>query len=155
LFFRKSPTMKGNDDTYYNIDNFPLSYEEDDFDSSLVSLNHSYHNDLISNLNHTLNKTNSISIFSYSSPFTYIIFILIVYLFLTMILLTFSLYKQRQIEIENFYFGDTDEDIEQGKRYLAWKQLLIGKIRKGDIEPLLCHQNDQQSKTTTFPLHLV
>ncbi|CAF0769217.1 unnamed protein product [Rotaria sordida] len=151
-----STIIHRNNDVYYNVDSFPLSYEEDNFDSSSILLNHSYYDDILLNLNHTLNKTNSLSILSLSSPLTYIIFIIISYLILTIILLTFSLYKQRRNEIENFYFGDTDEDIAQEKRYLAWKQLLIGKIKKGDMEPLLSDENDQQQISTgTFPLHIV
>jgi hypothetical protein len=133
-----------------NTDTFPLSYEDDDFDSSSsITLNRSYYDDFIS---HISNKTLTSSIFSYSSPFTYIILIIICYFILTLILLTFSLYKQRQTEIENFYFGDTNEEIERGKRYLAWKQLLIGKIKKGDMQPLL---TDQQNNPRTFPLDVV
>ena len=99
--------------------------------------------------------------FHFSSPFSYIILILIVYSLLTIILLSFSLYKQRQTEIENFYFGDTEEDIQQAKRSLIWKQLLIGKITKGDMEPLLFQTNSDSTqsnsdpKTATFPLHIV
>lgn len=74
------------------------------------------------------------------------------YLILTIILLTFSLYKQRQTEIENFYYGDSDEEIEQGKRLLKWKKYLINKIRKGDMQPLITNQM-QDSKT--FPLDIV
>lgn len=143
------------DDIYYNTDSFPLSYEDGDLDASSMSLNHSYYDDALLTLNHTLNKTNSSSILSVSNPLTYIIFIIISYIILTIILLTFSLYKQRRTEIENFYFGDTDEDIEQEKRYLAWKRLLIRKIRKGDMEPLLADGKDQHINTETFPLHLV
>jgi len=151
-----STIFKQNDDVYYNTDRFPLSYEEDDFDSSSISLNRSYYDDILLNFNHTLHKINSFPLLSFSSPFTYIILIIICYLILTIILLTFSLYKQRQTEIENFYFGDTDEDIERGKRYLAWKQLLIRKIKKGDMEPLLSNKNDQQINTgSTFPLYVV
>ncbi|CAF0971662.1 unnamed protein product [Rotaria sp. Silwood1] len=150
-----STIIHRNDDIYYNVDSFPLSYEEDDFDSSSILLNRSYYDDILLNLNHTLNKTNLSSILSLSSPITYIIFIIISYLILTIILLTFSLYKQRRHEMENFYFGDTDEDIAQEKRYLAWKQLLIRKIKKGDMEPLLSDENDQQISTVTFPLHIV
>jgi hypothetical protein len=139
-------------DVYYNTDTFPLSYEDDDFDSSSMTLNRSYYDDFLS---HSLNKTTTSSLFSFSSPFTYIILIIVSYLILTIILLTFSLYKQRQTEIENFYFGDTDEEIERGKRYLAWKQLLIRKIKKGDMEPLLTNRNDQQINPRTFPLDVV
>jgi hypothetical protein len=146
-----STIFNRNNDVYYNSDTFPSSYDEDDFDSSSITLNRSYYDDLLLNLN----KTNSFSILSLSSPFTYIILIIIFYFILTIILLIFSLYKQRQTEIENFYFGDTDEDIEQGKRYLAWKKLLIQKIKKGDMEPLLSNKNDQQINTTTFPLYVV
>jgi hypothetical protein len=144
-----------NYEDYYNTDSFPLSYEEDDFDSSSILLNRSYYDDFLLNLNHTLNKTTSSSILSLSSPFTYIILIIISYLILTILLLTFSLYKQRQTETEDFYFGDTDEDIEQEKRYLIWKQFLIGKIKKGDMKPLLLDRNDQQINTGTFPLYVV
>src|SRR5438874_2182308 len=126
-----------NNDFYDYSDNFPLSYEDNDF-----LINRTYYDDYILNNNQTFNLTNSdvlslSSIFSFSSPFSYIFLILIVYFILTIILLSFSLYKQRQNEIENFYLGDTEEDIEQAKRSLIWKQLLIGKIRKGDMQPLL------------------
>ena len=118
-------------DPYEYSDIFPLPYEDDDF------INGTSYDDYMLNSNQTFNSTNSdlislSSIFTFSSPFSYIFIILIVYLVLTVILLSFSLYKQRQTEIENFYFGDTEEDIEQAKRSLIWKQLLIGKIRKGD-----------------------
>lgn len=84
------------------------------------------------------------------------VMILIVYIFLTIVLLSFSLYKQRQTEMENFYFGDTEEDIQQGKRYFAWKQFLIGKIRKGDMKPLLNNDHeDENSKQSPFPLETV
>jgi hypothetical protein len=114
-----------------------------------------------------INVTNSdvislSSILNFSTPFSYIFLILIVYLILTIILLSFSLYKKRQTEIENFYFGDNEEDIQQAKRCLIWKQLLIEKITKGDMEPLLIetysdsnYQIDSKSKTQTFPLHIV
>jgi hypothetical protein len=150
-----STLINPNDDIYYNSDSFPLSYEDDDFNSSSISLNRSYYDDFLLNLNPKVNKTNSSSILSLSSPFTYIILIIICYLILTIILLTFSLYRQRQTESENFYFGDSDEEIEQGKRYLAWKQLLIKKIRKGDMDPLLFNGKDQQINTETFPLYVV
>lgn len=142
-------------EVYYNTDSFPLSYEEDDFDSSSITLNRSSYDDVFFNLNYTLNKTNLSLLLSLSSPFTYIIIIIVSYLILTIILLTFSLYKQRQTEIENFYFGDTDEDIQRGKRYLLWKQFLIKKIKKGDMKPLLSNQNDQEINTGTFPLYVV
>ena len=76
-------------------------------------------------------------------------------------LLSLSLYKQRQIEIENFYFVDTEEEIEKAKRCLIWKQSLIGRITKGDMEPLLIdtYSNSDgmtsESKTVNFPLQLV
>ena len=135
--------INGNND----VDSFPLSYEEDHFDSSSISLNRSFCEEILLNLN----KTTSSIIFSFSSPFTILIFIIISYLILTIILLIFSLYKQRQTEIENFYFGDTEEDIEQGKRYLRWKQYLIQKIQKGDIKPLLTTENNPE----TFPVYIV
>jgi hypothetical protein len=145
-----------NNDFYDYSDNFPLPYEDEDLN------NRTYYDDYLFNNNQTLNLTNSddyLSIFSFSSPFSYIFFILIIYLILTIILLSFSLYKQRENEIENFYFGDTEEEIQQTKRYLLWKQLLIGKIRKGDMEPLLIdtysNGQDSQSKTATFPLQIV
>jgi hypothetical protein len=153
-----STLQYSNNDLYDYSDSFPLPYEDEDI------INRTYYDDYIFNNNQTFNLTNSdllslSSIFSFSSPFSYIFFILIIYLILTIILLSFSLYKQRQNEIENFYFGDTEEEIEQGKHYLLWKQLLIGKIRKGDMEPLLIDTysdgQDLQSKTTTFPLQIV
>jgi hypothetical protein len=152
------------DDLYYYADSFPLPNDDDEFNIDLT--NRTYYDDYALNSNQTFNLTNSnvlslSSIFSFSSPFSYIILILIVYSLLTLILLSFSLYKQRQTEIENFYFGDNEEDIEQTKRSLIWKQLLIGKITKGDMEPLLfqthsdSNQFDSESKTATFPLHIV
>jgi len=139
---------QSNNDFDYNTDIFPLSYDDDGFDSSAIRLNHSFYDDILSNYNSTLNKTNS----SNSSPFTFMILIVMSYLILTIILLTFSLYKQRQTEIENFYYGDSDEEIEQGKRLLKWKKYLINKIRKGDMQPLITNQM-QDSKT--FPLDIV
>lgn len=127
------------------IDTFPLSYEDDQFDSLLI--NRSVYEEIFKK-----NSTSSSSsIFSFSSPFTFLFLIISSYLILTLILLTFSLYKQRQMEIENFYFGDTDEEIEQGKRHFQWKQFLIDRIEKGDMEPLLTNQNEQR----TFPLDIV
>ncbi|CAF1415470.1 unnamed protein product [Adineta steineri] len=140
-----------NDDIYYNNENFPLTYDDNDYNSSSLLFNRSYYDEL----NHKLTKTyssSSSSFLSFSSPFTYIFLIIVCYLILTIILLTFSLYKQRQMEIENFYFGDSDEDIEQGKRYLIWKQLLIRNIKKGDMEPLLSNSNIQRE---TFPMDIV
>ncbi|CAF1630712.1 unnamed protein product [Rotaria magnacalcarata] len=150
-----STKIQRNTVTYYNVDSFPLSYEDDDFDSSSLSLNHSYYDEFLLRLNRTLNKTDSSSMLSLSSPITYIMLIVISYLILTVIILTFSLYRQRRAEIENFYFGDTDEDIAQERRYISWKRLLIEKVEKGDMEPLLSDGNNQEIKTATFPLHIV
>lgn len=147
--------IQRNNDIYYNVDRFPSSYDEEDFELSSVSSNHSYYDDFLSDFNHTLNKINSSTILSLSSPITYIIFIVMVYLILTIILLAFSIYKKRRVEMENFYLGDTDEDIAQEKRLLAQKKLLIGKIKKGDMEPLLSDVNNHQTNTTTFPSHIV
>lgn len=147
--------IQRNNDIYYNVDRFPSSYDEEDFELSSVSSNHSYYDDFLSDFNHTLNKINSSTILSLSSPITYIIFIVMVYLILTIILLAFSIYKKRRVEMENFYLGDTDEDIAQEKRLLAQKKLLIGKIKKGDMEPLLSDVNNHQINTTTFPSHIV
>lgn len=133
-------------DIYDNSDTFPLSYEDDHLDSSSSTFNRSFYDDFVSL--HFNESTSSSSLFSYSSPFTYLILIILTYLFLTFILLTFSLYKQRQMENDHFDFSDTDEDVEQGKRYFFWKQLLIGKIAKGDMKPLLTDR-------TTFPLKIV
>jgi hypothetical protein len=156
-----STLINPNNDLYDYLDNFPLPYEDYDL------TNRTFYDDYLLNGNQTFNLTNSdltslSSIFTFSSPFSYIFLILIVYLILTIILLSFSLYKQRQTEIENFYFGDTEEDIQQAKRCLVWKQLLIGKITKGDMEPLLVEtysdstdQIDLEPKTATFPLHIV
>ena len=152
------------DDLYYDSDRFPLSYEDHDVNTDLI--NQTYYDDFLLNENSTLSINNGdllslSSIFSLSSPFSYILLILCVYLILTLILLSFSLYKQRQTDIENFYFGDTDEDVQQAKRTVAWKQLLIGKIRKGDMEPLLMQSTsdadvtDDRCQSTTFPLHVV
>lgn len=134
-----------NEENYDVEDNFAFFYE----DETSISANRSYYDDLATNFNHKITKT---SFFSSSSPFTYLILIIISYLLLTMILLTFSLYKQRQTEVENFYFGDSDEDIERGKRHLAWKQHLIGKICKGDMQPLL---TDEPRETDIFPVLVV
>ncbi|CAF1340024.1 unnamed protein product [Rotaria magnacalcarata] len=145
---------------YYDTDNYHLPYEDDDLN------NQTFYDEYIIINNQTLNLTNADvlslpSIFSFSSPFSYIFLILIVYSVLTVILLSLSLYKQRQVEMENFYFGDTQEDIEKAKRCLVWKQSLIGKITKGDMEPLLIetysNSNGMQSesKTVTFPLQIV
>lgn len=135
------------------IDQFPLAY--DDRESSS---NQTFYDDFLFAISNrtTSNSSSSVdlpSIFSPSSPFAYIIFILIVYLILTFVLLTFSLYKQRQHDLANFDDGETDEEIEQSKRTLAWKQLLIGKISKGDMEPLLF--STVEDNPSTFPLHLV
>ena len=133
------------------LDQFPLAY--DDRESSS---NQTFYDDFlfaISNRTASNSSSSSVdlpSIFSPSSPFAYIIFILIVYLILTFVLLTFSLYKQRQHDLANF---SDDEEIEQSKRTLAWKQLLIGKITKGDMEPLLF--STVEDNPSTFPLHLV
>ena len=136
------------EDNYYIEDNFAFFYE----DETSILANRSDYNDLLTDFNHKIPKT---SFFSLSSPFTYLILIIISYLFLTAILLTFSLYKQRQADIENFYFGDSDEDVERGKRHFAWKQHLIGKICKGDMQPLLDNNTDERRKTDIFPVHVV
>lgn len=138
-----------NDEPYYSGETLPLSYEDDGPDASSMSLNRSYYDDLLPNLHAKLNKTTSPAFLSFTSPFTYMFLVLVCYLLLTIVLLTFSLYKQRQTEMENFYFGDSDEEIERGKRQLTWKRLLIGKIRKGDMEPLLTNT------TETFPTEIV
>ncbi|CAF2322754.1 unnamed protein product [Rotaria sp. Silwood2] len=148
----------------YYADNFPLPYEDDDLNFDIT--NQTYYDDYIINNNQTFNLTNSdvlslSSIFSFSSPFSYILLILIVYAILTLILLSLSLYKQRQVEMENFYYGDTQEEIEKAKRCLVWKQLLIEKITKGDMEPLLVEpysnsdEINSESKAATFPLEIV
>ena len=144
-----------NDDKYDSRDSFLPSYQQDTFPSSFVLLNHSYNDNFLLNLNYSFNKTDSYTIINFSSPFTYLILITISYLILTVILLVFSLYRQREIEIENFYFGDTVEDIQQEKRYAAWKKLLIGKIKKGDMEPLLSDRNHQFTNSGRFPSHIV
>jgi len=156
-----STLINSNNDLYDYSDNFPLPYIDEEL------TNRTYYDDYFLNINQTFNVTKSdvislSSILNFSTPFSYIFLILIVYLILTIILLSFSLYKQRQTEIENFYFGDNEEDIQQAKRCLVWKQLLIDKITKGDMEPLLIetysdsnHQIDSKSKTQTFPLHIV
>jgi hypothetical protein len=156
-----STLINPTNDLYDYSDNFPLPYEDEEL------TNRTYYDDYFLNNNQTFNVTNSdvislSSILNFSTPFSYIFLILIVYLILTIILLSFSLYKKRQTEIENFYFGDNEEDIQQAKRCLIWKQLLIEKITKGDMEPLLIetysdsnYQIDSKSKTQTFPLHIV
>lgn len=124
----------------YYADRFPLSNDDEDFQIDVS--NRTFYDDFIVNETQSWNETTidipSLStIFSFSSPFSYIILILFVYLILTLILLSFSLYKQRQNDVENFYYGETEEEIQQAKRTLEWKQFLIGKISKGDVEPLL------------------
>lgn len=132
-------------------DNFPLSsYEDGSLDLSSTSINRSFYGDLPSTLNQT-----SKSVSSLSSPFHYLVTILVFYLLLTVVLLSFSLYKQRQTEIENFYFGDTEEEIEQGKRSLILKKFLIDKIDKGDVKPLLSEHNDKDLSTNKYPLNVV
>ncbi|UJR24866.1 hypothetical protein I4U23_006235 [Adineta vaga] len=150
------------DDLYYYADSFPLPYEDEEW--NMDSSNRTFYDDYILNSNNqTLNLTTTdvfsyTSVFSFSSPFSYILLILIVYSILTLILLSLSLYKQRRTEIENFHFGDTDEEIERTKRSLVWKQLLINRISKGDMEPLLTTDSNDihsESQITTFPLHIV
>ncbi|CAF1417770.1 unnamed protein product [Adineta steineri] len=156
-----STLIDRNNDLYYYADNFPLPYEDEEWNIDLT--NRTYYEDYILNTNQTYNITNTdvlslSSIFSFSSPFSYILLILMVYSTLTIILLSLSLYKQRRTEIENFYFGDTEEEIQQAKRALICKQILIEKISKGDMEPLLVSDSDgtdSESKTSTFPLHIV
>lgn len=150
-----------NNDLYDYSDHFPLPYE----DESIT--NQTYYDDYVLYTNQTFNTTYSdpttlSSLLSFSSPFSYIFLILIAYLILTIILLSFSLYQQRQIGIENFHFSDTEEENEQIKRWLDWKQLLIGKITKGDMTPLLIDTSsnstdviDSERKTATFPLQIV
>lgn len=153
-------TSNSSNNIYYDYsDTFPLSYENDQL------TNRTSDEDYFVNLNETFNQNNSDSIsltslLTFSTPFSYIFLILIVYLILTMILLTFSLYKQRQSEIENFDFGDTDDDIEQAKRTFKWKEFLIKKIAKGDMEPLLTERNSTnqehlQTRFSPFPLQTV
>ncbi|CAF1110940.1 unnamed protein product [Adineta ricciae] len=129
-------------------DNSAFFYE----DETSILTNRSYYDDLLTDFNHKIVKT---SFFSLSSPFIYLLLIIICYLLLTVILLTFSLYKQRQTEVENFYFGDSDEDVERGKRHFAWKQHLIGKMCKGDMQPLLTNNADERRTTDVFPVHVV
>lgn len=159
-----STLINHTDISYYDTDNFPLAYEENDLYFDIA--NQTFYDEYNINNNQTLNLTNlnvlSLPpIFSFSSPFSYIFLILIVYLILTLILLSLSLYKQRQVEMENFYYGDTQEDIDNAKRRLALRQSLIGKITKGDMEPLLIetYSNldgiNSESKSTTFPLEIV
>ena len=128
------------------IDRFPSSYEDEQPFESIAVVNRSYYFD------ETMTTTTRLT--SLSSPFTSILTILIVYLLLTIILLAFSLYKQRQTEMENFYFGETDEEIEQGKRHAAWKRFLIGRIRKGDMRPLLLLP-ERTADTRSFPSNIV
>lgn len=149
----------------YYVDRFPLPSEDDDF--NLDGSNQTFYDDFIVNETRIWNETNLdvpsfSSIFSFSSPFSYIILILFVYLILTLILLSFSLYKQRQNDVEHFCYGETEEELQQAKRTLAWKQFLIGKISKGDMEPLLSNKDssiqdqiENESNTATFPLHIV
>ena len=156
------------DELYYYADSFPLPYDDEEW--NMDSSNRTYYDEYMFNSNQTSNLTTMTtdvfsytSLFSFSSPFSYILLILIVYSILTLVLLSLSLYKQRRTEIENFYFGDTEEEIERAKRSLLWKQALINKISKGDMEPLLAENPDDmdfESKTTTtatvtFPLHIV
>ena len=150
-----------NNDLYDYSDHFPLPYD----DESVT--NQTYYDDYVLFGNQTFNSTYSdlttfSSILSFSSPFSYIFLILVAYLILTTILLSFSLYQQRQIEIENFHFPDSEEETEQVKRWLDWKQLLIGKITKGDMTPLLTDisldstdEIEFKHKTANFPLQVV
>ena len=144
-----------NNDQDYSRDSFLPLYQQDVLPTSFVLLNHSYYNNFLLNLDYSLNRTDSYAIINFSSPFAYLILITISYLILVVILLAFSLYRERKIEIENFYFGDTDEDIQQEKRYAAWKQLLIKKIKKGDMELLLSDRNHPFTNPGTFPSHIV
>ena len=144
------------DDSYESIDDFPSSsYEDETFDSSSISINRSFYDDFSSQFTQISTKNSTTFSLTLSSPFTYLISILVVYILLTIILLSFSLYKQRQTEVENFYFGDTDEEIEQTKRSVVWKQFLIGKIQKGDVQPLLLNQDDAMCQTNKYPLQIV
>lgn len=128
------------------IDRFPSSYEDEQEQQPSESM---------SVLNRSYSSEDSTR-FAFSSPFTSLMTILIVYLLLTVVLLAFSLYKQRQTEMENFYLGETDEEIEQGKRHAVWKRFLIGRIRKGDMRPLLLLPPERTTTPTcTFPLNIV
>lgn len=152
-------------DLYDYSDIFPLPYEDNDLNNRTYYDDYYFLNNINNNQTNNLTTSDTItlsSILTFSTPFSYIFLILIVYLILTIILLSFSLYKQRQTEIENFYYGDNDEDVQQTKRSLLWKKFLIDKISKGDMEPLLIdtksnssNENDYQMKSTTFPLHIV
>jgi hypothetical protein len=161
MIINNATAITRSDDLYYYADNFPLPYDDEEW--NIDSSNRTYYDDYLFGNNQTLNLTNAdvfsySTILSFSSPFSYILLILIVYSILTVILLSLSLYKQRRTEIENFYFGDTDEEVERAKCSLVWKQLLIEKISKGDMEPLLVSDSEStesDSKATAFPLHLV
>lgn len=122
------------------VDRLPVSYDEND--STMDFLNRTYYEDILVNeyRTSTTNVTDlpsSLSLLSLSSPFSYIILILAIYFVLTLILLVFSLYKQRRSDFDYFYSGEHEDDSRQSKQRLAWKRLLIGKIRKGDMQPLL------------------
>lgn len=150
-----------NNDLYDYSDHFPMPFDDE------TMTNQTYYDDYVLFNNQTFNSnysdlTTLSSLLSFSSPFSYIFLILVAYLILTTILLSFSLYQQRQIGIENNHFSDSEEETEQSKRWLDWKQLLIGKITKGDMTPLLTNTSsdstdeiESKSKTVTFPLQIV
>lgn len=132
----------------YEIDRFPSPFDETLPDVDLT--NQTDYDDFILNESPAWNSSNTdlnplLSIFSASSPFSYIIFVLIVYFVLTVFLLSFSLYKQRRSDLDNFYYAENEDEIQLTKRTWAWKQYLIGQIRKGDMEPLLSDRISAES----------
>lgn len=156
-------TSNSSNNVYYDYtDNFPLSYDNEEV------INRTYYDDYFLSVNQTFNSTSTdftllSSILHFSTPFSYIFLILLVYFVLTIVLLSFSLYKQRQSDIENIYSDEFDDNAEQNKRLLRWKQLLINRIDKGDMEPLLKpetqsdsnHEKQLQLISSTFPLEIV
>ncbi|CAF1083714.1 unnamed protein product [Didymodactylos carnosus] len=174
--FNKTTSVIHGDISYY-ADSFPLPYDDiidddksiyiDDQQQSLISSNFTniyYPNDDILIINNTnlsslydnyidSSLTSSISF----GPFIYIFIILSIYILLTILLLAFSIYKQRQ---NDEYYFDT---IEKENNCLHLKCSLIKNISKGDMEPLLndysiiTHDNNDTTidLTSRFPLRIV
>lgn len=156
-------TPNSSNNIYYDyIDTFPLSYDNEEV------TNRTYYDEYFLSVNQTFNSTSTdftllSSILHFSTPFSYIFLILLVYFVLTIVLLSFSLYKQRQSDIENVYSDEFDDNTDKNERLLRWKQLLINRIDKGDMEPLLKpetpsnsnHEKQSQLISSTFPSEIV
>ncbi|CAF1283063.1 unnamed protein product, partial [Didymodactylos carnosus] len=169
-------TPPNNRDLSYYANSFPLSYDDiiddgryiyvDDSQQPLNLTNIYYPTDDILLINNT-NLSSLYDDYIYSSspssslsfgPFIYIFIILCVYILLTVILLAFSIYKQRQND--EYYFDSTEKE----NNSMNWKRFLISKMRKGDMEPLLNDQsittddnndNDDSTSISNFPLKIV